>query len=92
MSTNEPVTTIPVHKLNPTDQLSSIEKNMSYLDESFTRIITKQVEIEKLNEGFSKKVMLYSEEHKEQLKFQSSLLENEKHYLSGLKRNFIAKM
>ena len=93
MSTDESIPyAMPDHKLNPTDQLSSIEKNMSYLDESFTRIITKQVEIEKLNEGFSKKTMLYSEAHKEQLKFQSSLLENEKHYLGGLKRNFITKM
>ena len=50
MSTDESIPyAMPDHKLNPTDQLSSIEKNMSYLDESFTRIITKQVEIEKLN-------------------------------------------
>lgn len=80
------------HKMNSSDQLASIERNMSYLDESLSRIITKQVEIEKVNEGFSKKTMLYSEEHKEQLKFQSSLLENEKHYLAGLKRNFICKI
>jgi hypothetical protein len=93
MSTDESTHyAMPEHKLNPTDQLSAIEKNMTYLDESLTQIITKQVEIEKLNEGFSKKTMLYSEAHKEQLKFQSSLLENEKHYLAGLKRNFITKM
>lgn len=36
--------------------------------------------------------MLYSEEHKEQLKFQSSFLENEKQYLGGLKSNFITKI
>lgn len=76
---------------NPIEQLTTIEKNMAFLDESLGRIITKQAEIEKLNEGFSKKTMLYSEEHKEQLKFQSSLLENEKHYLVGLKKNFLTK-
>jgi hypothetical protein len=92
MATDEPIVSITEHKLNPNEQFSAIEKNMSYLDESLTRIVTKQLEIEKVNDGFSKKTMLYSEAHKEQLKFQSSLLENEKHYLVGLKRNFITKM
>ena len=81
MSTAEPIISMTEHKLNPNEQLFAIEKNMSYLDESLTRIVTKQLEIEKVNDGFSKKTMLYSEAHKEQLKFQSSLLENEKHYL-----------
>jgi hypothetical protein len=76
----------------PADILSEIEKNIHLLDESLSRIIVKQTDIERLNEGFSKKTMLYSEEHKDQLKFQSSLLENEKHYLAGLKRNFMGKL
>lgn len=91
-TTDLELTDMTDHKLNPNEQLSAIEQNISCLDESLTRIVTKQVEIEKLNEGFSKKTMLYSEAHKEQLKFQSSLLENEKHYLAGLKKNFITKM
>ncbi len=78
--------------IKPLDILASVEKNMSMLDSSLARIITKQSEIDKVNDGFSKKTMLYSEEHKEQLKFQSSLLDNEKHYLAGLKRNFMTKM
>jgi hypothetical protein len=76
----------------PLDSLATIETNITMLDESLGRIISKQAEIEKLNDGFSKKTMLYSEEHKDQLKFQSSLLDNEKHYLAGLKRNIMVKM
>ena len=92
MSTDEHPMSAIEDKVTHTEQLTIIEKNMSCLDDSLMRIVAKQGDIEKLTEGFSKKAMLYSEEYKEQLKFQSSLLENERHYLSGLKRNFITKM
>ena len=75
----------------PLEVLTDIERNITQLDECLTKIMMKQGGIERLNDGFTKKTMLYSDEHKEQLKFQSSLLDNEKHYLSGLKKVFINK-